>query len=270
MHVHFRRFQLVVPQQLFHDFQVRALLDQMRGERVPQQVGVHPLGDSGFLRRLFQLLRHDALRERLALVPLEQPFLRLVQLGVLGQLPDKGLRQQRVAVFPPFALPYPYQRTAHVDVVGLQVQQLADSQPGGVEQREHAEQPDVRTGCVKDGFYLLLAQHVGQRPFPFGSLYLVTFPFQSQHLLEIKLDRVDAQVLLARRDPPCVNQVYDVGVDFFRSDVAEIPSRKVLLELLEIGGVCTDGMMASSSSNSTSTYFCPSRMAGESFILGLL
>ena len=38
MHVHFRRFQLVVPQQLFHDFQVRALLDQMRGERVPQQV----------------------------------------------------------------------------------------------------------------------------------------------------------------------------------------------------------------------------------------
>lgn len=101
MHVHFRRFQLVVPQQLFYDFQVRALLDQMRGERVSQQVGVHPLGDSGFLRRLFQLLRHDALRERLALVPLEQPFLRLVQLGVLGQLPDKGLRQQRVAVFPP-------------------------------------------------------------------------------------------------------------------------------------------------------------------------
>ena len=244
MHVHFRRFQLVVSQQLFHDFQVRALLDQMRGERVPQQVGVHPLGDSGFLRCLFQLLRHDALRERLALVPLEQPFLRLVQLGVLAQLPDKGLRQQRVAVFPPFTLPYPYQRTAHVDVVGLQVQQFADSQPGGVEQREHAEQPDVRTGCVKDGFYLLLAHHVGQRPFPFGSLYLVTFPFQSQHLLEIKLDRVDAQVLLARRDPPCVNQVHDVGVDFFRSDVAEIPSRKVLLELLEIGGVCTDGMLA--------------------------
>ena len=161
------------------------------------------------------------------------------------QLLDKGLRQQRVAVlFPPFALPYPYQRTAHVDVVWLQVQQLADSQPGGVEQREHAEQPDVRTGCVKDGFYLLLAQHVGQRPFPFGSLYLVTFPFQSQHLLEIKLDRVDAQVLLARRDPPCVNQVYDVGVDFFRSDVAEISSRKVLLELLEVSGVCTDGMLA--------------------------
>ena len=134
MHVHFRRFQLVVPQQLFYDFQVRALLDQMRGERVSQQVGVHPLGDSGFLRRLFQLLRHDALRKRLALVPLEEPFLRLVQLGVLGQFPDKGLRQQRVAVFPPFALPYPYQRTAHVNVVGLQVQQLADSQPGGVEQ----------------------------------------------------------------------------------------------------------------------------------------
>ena len=244
MHVHFRRFQLVVPQQLFYDFQVRALLDQMRGERVSQQVGVHPLGDSGFLRRLFQLLRHDALRERFALVPLEQPFLRLVQLGVLGQLPDKGLRQQRVAVFPPFALPYPYQRTAHVDVVGLQVQQLADSQPGGVEQREHAEQPDVRTGCVKDGFYLLLAQHVGQRPFPFGSLYLVTFPFLSQHLLEIKLDRVDAQVLLARRDPPCVNQVYDVGVDFFRSDVAKVSSRKVLLELPEIDSVRTDGMLA--------------------------
>lgn len=38
MHVHFRRFQLVVSQQLFHDFQVRALFDQMRGERVPQQV----------------------------------------------------------------------------------------------------------------------------------------------------------------------------------------------------------------------------------------
>ena len=128
--------------------------------------------------------------------------------------------------------------------MGLQVQQLADSQPGGVEQREHAEQPDVRTGCVKDGFYLLLAQHVGQRPFPFGSLYLVTFPFQSQHLLEIKLDRVDAQVLLARRDPPCVNQVHDVGVDFFRSDVAKVSSRKVLLELPEIGSVRTDGMLA--------------------------
>lgn len=135
----------------------------------------------------------------------------------------KGLRQQRVAVFPPFALPYPYQRTAHVDVVGLQVQQLADSQPSGVEQRDHAEQPDVRTGCVKDGFYLLLAQHVGQRPFPFGSLYLVTFPFLSQHLLEIKLDRVDAQVLLTRRDPPCVNQVHDVGVDFFPQSIAGTP-----------------------------------------------
>ena len=44
--------------------------------------------------------------------------------------------------------------------------------------------------------------------------------------------------------PPCVNQVYDVGVDFFRSDVAEVSSRKVLLELLEIGSVRTDGMLA--------------------------
>ena len=31
---------------------------------------------------------------------------------------------------------------------------------------------------------------------------------------------------------------------FFRSDVAEVSSRKVLLELLEIGGVRTDGMLA--------------------------
>lgn len=38
--------------------------------------------------------------------------------------------------------------------------------------------------------------------------------------------------------------MYDVGVDFFRSDVAEISSRKVLLELLEISGVRTDGMLA--------------------------
>jgi len=38
--------------------------------------------------------------------------------------------------------------------------------------------------------------------------------------------------------------VHDVGVDFFRSDVAEIPSRKVLLELLEVSGVCTDGTLA--------------------------
>ena len=103
MHVHFRRFQLVVPQQLFYDFQVRALLDQMRGERVSQQVGVHPLGDSGFLRRLFQLLRHDALRERLALVPLEQPFLRL---GTVRMLPfcitKTAVLALKIHVFAPF------------------------------------------------------------------------------------------------------------------------------------------------------------------------
>ena len=47
MHVHFRRFQLVVPQQLFYDFQVRALLDQMRGERVAEGVGADALFDPG-------------------------------------------------------------------------------------------------------------------------------------------------------------------------------------------------------------------------------
>ena len=85
-----RGLQRGMPQHLLHLPDRSAAFEQMRGERVSQQVGVHPLGDSGFLRRLFQLLRHDALRERLALVPLEQPFLRLVQLGVLGQLLTRG------------------------------------------------------------------------------------------------------------------------------------------------------------------------------------
>ena len=75
--------------------------------------------------------RGEYLSGRMLAALLGWPFLDPAELHFFDA---DGVPQYKLAaVFPPFALPYPYQRTAHVDVVGLQVQQLADSQPGGVE-----------------------------------------------------------------------------------------------------------------------------------------
>mgnify|MGYP000355677218 FL=1 len=45
--------------------------------------------------------------------------------------------------------------------------------------------------------YFLLAQHVGQRLLPFGTVHLVTPPFLTENFLVIELDGVDTLVLLA-------------------------------------------------------------------------
>ena len=44
--------------------------------------------------------------------------------------------------------------------------------------------------------YFLLAQHVGQRLLPFGTVHLVTPPFLTENFLVIELDGVDTLVLL--------------------------------------------------------------------------
>lgn len=56
---------LLCPISSFTILEVDALLNQMGGEGVAQQVGIDPLGDAGLLRGGFQPFRHYALGELL-------------------------------------------------------------------------------------------------------------------------------------------------------------------------------------------------------------
>ena len=132
-----------MPHQFLHYLDVRALLQQVRGKGVAQQVRVNPLGDARLPCGGLQPFRHDAFRKGFARPALEEPFLRSVQPVVFRQLLHQRPRQQRVAVFPALALPHPYQVAGLVDVAGFQFQQFADAQAGGVEDGEDAEEAQV-------------------------------------------------------------------------------------------------------------------------------
>ena len=109
------------------------LLQQMCGKGVAQQVRINPFRDARLLCGGFQPFRHDAFRKGFARPALEEPHFRLIQTVVFRQLLHQRPRQQRVAVFLALALPHPYQVAGLVDVAGLQFQQFADAQAGGVE-----------------------------------------------------------------------------------------------------------------------------------------
>ena len=77
-----------------------------------------------------------------------------------------------------FALPHPYQVAGLVDVAGLQFQQFADAQAGGVEDGEDAEEAQVFCRHVEYPLDFILAQHVGQGLLALGTVHLVASAVQ--------------------------------------------------------------------------------------------
>lgn len=178
MDIPLRRLDVVMPHQFLHYLDVRTLFQQVRGKGMAQQVRVNPLGDARLPCGGLQPFRHDAFRKGFARPALEEPFLRSVQPVVFRQLLHQRPRQQRVAVFPAFALPHPYQVAGLVDVAGLQFQQFADAQAGGVEYGEDAEEAQVFRRHVEYPLDFILAQHVGQGLLALGTVHLVASAVQ--------------------------------------------------------------------------------------------
>ncbi len=226
-----------MPHQFLHYLDVRALLQQVRGKGMAQQVRINPFRDARLPRGSLQPFRHDAFRKGFARPTLEEPHFRLIQPIVFRQLLHQRPRQQRVAVFPALALPHPYQVAGLVDVAGLQFQQFADAQAGGVEDGEDAEEAQVFRRHVKYPLDFILAQHVGQGLLALGTVHPVTPPFLPEHFLVVELDGIDALVLLARGYVPLVDEMQQVAVYLVGRDGLYIPPLEMLLEIPEVSGI---------------------------------
>lgn len=143
----------------------------------------------------------------------------------------------------PFTLPHPYQGAGFVDVAGFQFQQFADAQSCGIEYGEHAEEAQVCHRRVEYLLYFLLAQHVGQRLLPFGTVHLVTPPFLTENFLVIELDGVDTLVLLAGGYVFLVDEIQQVVVYLAGGNRFNLTPLEMLLEIAEIGGIYPYGMV---------------------------
>ena len=239
MDIPLRCLDVVMSHQLLHNLDVRPLLQQMRGKGVAQQVRINPFRDARLLCGGFQPFRHDAFRKGFARSALEEPHFRLIQPVVFRQFLHQRPRQQRVAVFLALALPHPYQVAGLVDVAGLQFQQLADAQAGGVEDGEHAEEAQVFRCHIEYPLDFLLAQHVGQGLLALGTVHLVAPPFLAEHFLVVELDGVDALVLLARGYVPLTDEIQQVAVYLVGRDGLYLPFPEMLLKIPEVTGTRT-------------------------------
>jgi hypothetical protein len=135
--------QLDVAEQRLNDANVDAVLQQVRGEAVPQRMRPNPLGDVRCARRLdddpVQLPGADRLAGMLAW---KQPALGVhhallpADLPPLTQQGEHILREHRVAILPAFATFDPEQHALAIDVADLEGRDLGDAQARAISDRQ--------------------------------------------------------------------------------------------------------------------------------------
>src|SRR5271163_4034651 len=133
-----RRIELLVPEQYLDHADVGLLLEQVRGEAVPQRVQMDGLVDLGHPRRGVAGPVELARRERVDWVlPRKQPALRPSHLPPGPQQIEEMLRQHHVSVLAALALLDANDHAGAIDIPELERDDLggAQSRPVGNAQR---------------------------------------------------------------------------------------------------------------------------------------
>src|SRR6185437_3541845 len=141
--VHLGRLDAGVAEHLLHAAQVAAALEQVGGERVPQRVRRHVLGDPGLAGMLADELEHRLAGDPLAAVVQEEDVAALepAQVGAAALQVDPGRLGRALAHrHDPLLRALPGaadDALGEVDVGDAQGDELGHAQAGAVEQLEH-------------------------------------------------------------------------------------------------------------------------------------
>src|SRR5215211_8639329 len=144
--------QLGVAEQRLDHANIDAVLEQMRGEAVPQRMRADALGDTGRVRRLDDDAMKLAGADRLACVlPRKQPAVAVhdtlltPDLPPLAQQSEQIAREHGVAILAALAALDPEQHALAVDIRDLEVGDFGDAQPRTISDRQRRLM--LETGC---------------------------------------------------------------------------------------------------------------------------
>jgi len=125
--------------------QVRAVAHELGGERVAEDVGRHPLLDSGsgcdFLTSPLDGRRRDGASP---IFSGEHPDLGSILRPTVSQVLEQARREHDVAIFHALALAYMDEHSLAVDVRRLEMGDFGESQPGGIHGHEDCSVLEVR------------------------------------------------------------------------------------------------------------------------------
>ena len=108
---------------------------------------------------------------------------------------QQRLGQRQVAVLFAFAAAHVQRHSFAVDIGGREGEYLAQAQAQAVGQHEHGAVLAV-FGALQQGLHFLLGQHFGVGLGPFGARNIVVLAGLAFHLLVVKFDGVDEQILI--------------------------------------------------------------------------
>ena len=195
MQVARRGRQAAVTEQQLDRAQVRAGLEQMGGEAVPQGMQGHVLADPGRLPRpLAGMLDRADADVPAGLLAGKQPLARRpFDLPVGAQQVEQPGREHDQALLAALALGHAQDHALAVDVAGAQGHDLEDAQPGGIGGDQHGAHLEVRDGVQKTAD-LLGAEHGRQPPCLLLVRYLGTA--QSRSSVTVYRNRRAATIML--------------------------------------------------------------------------